>query len=1281
MRFIENGPDIPDELLFSQDEGNVVFFCGAGVSRAYANLPDFSRLAEQVIDDLGATEESKAKRLFAKYEQLNEDPDTKGLISADHIFSALIRSFDRQDINQSVAKLLQPTSDIDLTAHKTILDLARLQSGHMRLVTTNFDLLFEQANRKKMHTATRSNLPRIQYTDNDWGIVHLHGKVTEDYSDAAYDGFVLSSSEFGDAYLAQGWAREFVKEVLKKFTAVFIGYSADDPPIRYLLEGLQEGNGETNNIYAFQCSDEEAVAQWAEKGVKPIVFELDDNGTYAPLWDSLSAWGKRSKDPVKWKSQILSKACKGPTKMQPHERGMIAHLVSSQSGARAFGHQTPPMPAEWLCVFDPTIRLQQVQKGDYWNYKDKIIINPYQLYGIDKDLPPSDRNEEFSKEDITEAWDAFSLNSFDTEDLAGKYLSPFRNYRASSPSQLPDRLSYLANWISKVSDQRISPWWAGQQMALHPTIIENVKRATLYGDIDCAEPIQWSWNAVFELSQFYGREEYQEHSLKSLIKKQGWNDFIVREYGRISKPYLKKDNLYARSIPRDNRKKITKFSLIKPDVDYPEGVYSIPIPNEYLAKAINLFRENVEYAVDLEQSFSGWLRDLSSIEPDDDKSTDTVRRYDLSGYVLHLTDLFKQLLEFSPEAARVEFKKWSADNPIFARLRIWASGLDGLLDGDEFADGILSVHDDDFWSQKGGRDFLISLKRKWSDISKEKQKLIEKRILKGPQKYKKETKADHNERSALMQLSRLHWMKNNGCDLNLDLPKVTETLKAKTPEWKDKYAEAAAESMDMRSGTVRTDTDWTVLSSLPLSEIISKAKSSRSRNIGEFIEYAPFSGLCDDKPLTAISALKLELRKGKFHSDLWETLLSRDIGKDDPRRYRRILLIAGRITQLPNKDFKSILITASRWFEARGPELRNENPKMFNNVWNKFIETIKEHEKSSGSALIRDENKETDWTGEAINSPPGNLASLHMTDPLTDNLKDGKKIPKAWLSRAEELLSLPNDAHRYVMVIFAYRLNWFHYFAPKWTEKNFLKLMEDQTSSEDDVRAIWAGFMWGAKIPNSELFIKLKPHLLEMAKSNISERRRHTEVLSGLLLSGWASKDDKKKKRYISNEELRSVLLNVGDSFRANILWHLQRWSSDKESIWAKQTLEFFRDVWPRHKMVRTAKTSARLCEIALNQKEKFPEICAVIIKLVAKVEDEFVHIPEIRKTAKDEEGSDLAEKHPEDYLNLLFAILPDQPERWPYGTIDVLKKIEESDPNLLKNPKLIELKSRLNDL
>lgn len=64
MRFHEHGPDIPDELLVARDEGNVLFFCGAGVSLAYAGLADFLKLAEDVIDDLGSLTGSQARRLY-----------------------------------------------------------------------------------------------------------------------------------------------------------------------------------------------------------------------------------------------------------------------------------------------------------------------------------------------------------------------------------------------------------------------------------------------------------------------------------------------------------------------------------------------------------------------------------------------------------------------------------------------------------------------------------------------------------------------------------------------------------------------------------------------------------------------------------------------------------------------------------------------------------------------------------------------------------------------------------------------------------------------------------------------------------------------------------------------------------------------------------------------------------------------------------------------------------------------------------------------------------------
>ncbi len=53
MRFVANGPSIPDDLLIARDAGDVIFFCGAGVSRHRAGLPDFLKLGGDVIDLLG----------------------------------------------------------------------------------------------------------------------------------------------------------------------------------------------------------------------------------------------------------------------------------------------------------------------------------------------------------------------------------------------------------------------------------------------------------------------------------------------------------------------------------------------------------------------------------------------------------------------------------------------------------------------------------------------------------------------------------------------------------------------------------------------------------------------------------------------------------------------------------------------------------------------------------------------------------------------------------------------------------------------------------------------------------------------------------------------------------------------------------------------------------------------------------------------------------------------------------------------------------------------------
>ena len=167
-----------------------------------------------------------------------------GLISADRVFGLLERDFLASDIEAAVAKALKPSPAADLSAHRMMLDLARDPYEKVRLVTTNFDCLFEACD-STLKSWQPPQLPDPQrYVDFE-GVIHLHGRVNEGYTGADGDGFVLSSSEFGRAYLSDGWATQFIRSILEKYVVVFVGYTADDPPVQYLLEALHRSLGFT----------------------------------------------------------------------------------------------------------------------------------------------------------------------------------------------------------------------------------------------------------------------------------------------------------------------------------------------------------------------------------------------------------------------------------------------------------------------------------------------------------------------------------------------------------------------------------------------------------------------------------------------------------------------------------------------------------------------------------------------------------------------------------------------------------------------------------------------------------------------------------------------------------------------------------------------------------------------------------------------------------------------------------------------------------------------------
>jgi hypothetical protein len=269
------------------------------------------------------------------------------------------------------------------------------------------------------------------------------------------------------------------------------------------------------------------------------------------------------------------------------------------------------------------------------------------------------------------------------------------------------------------------------------------------------------------------------------------------------------------------------------------------------------------------------------------------------------------------------------------------------------------------------------------------------------------------------------------------------------------------------------------------------------------------------------------------------------------------------------------------------------------------------------------------------------------------------------------LLSFQSDLHRHALVIFGFNLNWFYQRDPAWTEKNLLSALDNEGQ---DQNALVAGFFWAGQVPSHELFLRLKPQLLTLAKNSAIKGHEYAAVLAGLLLAGWRTTDRISGDRYVTNAEMRDVLVSSDDEFRSSTLWGLEKSSEAEEEKknWAKQISIFLNEVWPRQKSVKTPTMTAKLCNLAFSASALFPNVVDAILPLVTKINETTRH--ELLRL-EEETISQNAEKT----LALLSAILPENATAWPYGIESALEAIELTEPVLSNDPRFVELKRRWN--
>ena len=361
MQFIKNGPDVPDRLLQLHEDGNVVFFCGAGISRS-AGLPGFKCLV---------------KKLFERFpEYLDAEQDAaKRARRFDEAIWLLENKVAEGQVRRALAEelTLKPNRRSATATHKALLTLGKNRDGRVRLVTTNFDRLFQKTIAETSSNVKTFQVPSLPVPKKRLnGLVYLHGLLPEELTpeqsttEALYD-LVVSSADFGRAYLTERWAARFVSELFRNYTICFIGYSINDPMMRYILDAWAADrlSGESDReIFAFvdYAEGEKSTreSEWKARQVTPILYSIyegpDKEKEHDYLHSTLKSWEDIYRDGVGGKEQVVFQGAMGRPSLSTVEDDFVGRMLwalSDPSGlpAKRFAEYDPVRSLDWLDVF------------------------------------------------------------------------------------------------------------------------------------------------------------------------------------------------------------------------------------------------------------------------------------------------------------------------------------------------------------------------------------------------------------------------------------------------------------------------------------------------------------------------------------------------------------------------------------------------------------------------------------------------------------------------------------------------------------------------------------------------------------------------------------------------------------------------------------------------------------------------------------------------------------------------------------------------------------------
>ena len=1214
MKFITKkwAPNIPLELLEAQESDELIFFCGAGISYP-AGLPGFVGLVNHIYDELLETKHN------LEIEAIKNGFYDRALGLLEHRIQAHNES-GINSVRRIIIDKLRIQSGANLETHQSILELAKTKEHKYRLVTTNVDRGFDTAMssiKPFIDAAPKLPIPK----PHKWqSIVHLHGIIDEEIYPNG-ENLIFTSGDFGSAYLTERWASTFITELFNHFTVLFVGYSINDPVIRYMTDAIAAerriGYPRFKQPYVMAHAQpskiEKETINWRAKGVEPILY----SGRHNNLHETLRAWAAYIRDGLSAKARII----------------------------RTYAPKKPLPPYEHD---ENVLRVIDI-------LKEKTKLNHYDVLGFPAQIFRDIKDPVTPIEWLPVIHEHGLLNIAENQDK----LNPVNKLPLVSNLLAPNKItSNFWGWlIHHLEDDRLVNWIIEQGPYLHP-LLKQLIRQNLKSGRKPKEPYSTFWQIVTS-----------EHLISESLSK-GYdevpvlgatdNELFLSTITDLLKPGFKLRKALTwegDTRPLEARKPYDAEVIIglstyayqewKKIEGYPQRFINLLLPvTQALNQAIKFWE-----LIGVNYDRSHW--DLPSILPHEqnNRSTSWVILIELC------RDLWGEAWNTNKPLAMSVLELWkSLAYPVFRRLVLHAYTYESVVQPDVALYYLLENDGCWLWVSDTRREKFRLLECIGTKLSAKGVGKLFQYVLAGPPSKLYVGNLDNLQPHYFFELGiwlLLAKLKSFGYELNEAAESRLTELCKKYPDWKLDGEHDEFSNWTKSGHSFETDITMDALFILPVPRLVEQLlEENHWYNHGRIDE---FRKGCNKYSQTAIEILNYLKQQCIWDKTLWHSALVGLAESENPSW----LPVADILQEADQSLFSSDHAWAIAWWTrkaAKNIQAHSENEKYFWMIANKLID--------GANPIQIDKNK--DIIDKAINHPIGILTEALIERFAQCKLKAKEGIPQPYyLNYINKIIAGRDNSLLLGQAILASRLSYFYIIDPIWTRTQLLPKFDWENSQTAIL--MWQGYLWEPKIP-IDLAIELK-ELLIIALKKLEGNSYSTTQLHCLFAFICLNYPD-----LYTLEDQHQALISIGQTGLSNIAKFLYQSicqdKANRENYW-KNRLKPFIHIWPKTGSLNNSNTAVYLILMSIQLNESFSEALKSIEHLIMPLKDTYLLLQQLAE-------KELVDNKPKEIFNLLCKVFS-KDQWWKKDLLQhIVDRLLLAEPELENDPRLKAIKDYL---